>query len=146
MALLCDLRLASETALIGDSHVQRGFVPDNGGQWMLPRLVGWARAAEIMFLGELSDARTAEHMGLVNKVVPADELWPETMKWAERIASNAPLAVQLLKRSMRLGLESSLEMALEESILRIRFMFQTEDAREAITAFWEKRKPEFKGR
>jgi enoyl-CoA hydratase/carnithine racemase len=146
LALLCDLRIAADTARIGDSHVQRGFVPDNAGQWTLPRLVGWARAAEVMFLADLFDARTAEHMGLVNKVVPADELWPETMKWAERIAANAPLAVQFVKRSMRLGLESSLEMALEESLLRIRYMFQTEDAHEAIAAFWEKRKPEFKGR
>lgn len=146
LALLCDIRIASDRAVLGDMHVKRGLVPDNGGHWLLPRLIGWAKACEIMFLGERMDASEAERIGLVNKVVPHDNLEQATEEWATKIANNAPLAVQMAKRQMRLGLSSDYESNLEFSIFAQGRLFQTEDFREGIRSFTEKREPIFKGR
>lgn len=146
LALLCDIRIASDKASLGDMHVKRGLVPDNGGHWLLPRLIGWAKASEIMFLGERMDANEAERVGLVNKVVPHDDLEQTTKEWATKIANNAPLAVQTAKRQMRLGLSSDYESNLEFSIFAQGRLFQTEDFQEGVRSFTEKREPTFKGR
>lgn len=145
LAQLCDIRIASDKAVMGDMHVKRGLVPDNGGHWLLPRLIGWAKACEIMFLGERIDASEAERIGLVNKVVPHEELERTTSEWATKIASNAPLAVQMAKRQMRLGLSSDYESNLGFSVLAQGRLFQTEDFREGVRSFTEKRDPVFKG-
>ena len=146
LALLCDIRIASSNAVLGDMHVKRGLVPDNGGHWLLPRLIGWAKASEIMFLGERMDAAEAERIGLVNKVVPHEELEPVTRDWATRMANNAPLAVQTAKRQMRLGLSSDYESNLEFSIFAQGRLFQTEDFREGVSSFTEKREATFQGK
>jgi len=146
LALLCDIRIASSNAVMGDMHVKRGLVPDNGGHWLLPRLIGWAKASEIMFLGERMDAAEAERIGLVNKAVPHEELESVTKDWAIRIANNAPLAVQTAKRQMRLGLSSDYESNLEFSIFAQGRLFQTEDFREGVRSFTEKREPTFQGK
>jgi len=146
LAQLCDIRVASEKAVLGDMHVKRGLVPDNGGHWLLPRLIGWAKACEIMFLGERMDAKEAERIGLVNKVVPDEELAQTTKEWATKIANNAPLAVQMSKKQMRLGLSSDYESNLEFSVFAQGTLFQTEDFREGVRSFTEKREPVFKGR
>jgi enoyl-CoA hydratase/carnithine racemase len=146
LALLCDIRIASDRAVLGDMHVKRGLVPDNGGHWLLPRLIGWAKACEIMFLGERMDAKEAERIGLVNKVVPDEELAQTTKEWATKIANNAPLAVQMSKKQMRLGLSSDYESNLEFSVFAQGMLFQTEDFREGVRSFTEKREPVFKGR
>ena len=146
LALHCDIRIASSNAVLGDMHVKRGLVPDNGGHWLLPRLIGWAKASEIMFLGERMDATEAERIGLVNKVVPHEDLEQTTKDWATKIANNAPLAVQTAKRQMRLGLNSDYESNLEFSIFAQGRLFQTEDFREGIRSFTEKREPAFKGK
>lgn len=146
LALLCDIRIASSNAVLGDMHVKRGLVPDNGGHWLLPRLIGWAKASEIMFLGERMDAAEAERIGLVNTVVPHDDLESTTREWATKIVNNAPLAVQTAKRQMRLGLSSDYESNLEFSIFAQGRLFQTEDFREGIRSFTEKREPNFQGK
>jgi enoyl-CoA hydratase/carnithine racemase len=145
LALLCDIRIASDKAVLGDMHVKRGVVPDNGGHWLLPRLIGWARASEIMFLGERMDAGEAARVGLVNAVVDHAELEWATGEWAMKIANNAPLAVQMVKRQMRLGLSSDFESNLEFSVLAQRRLFQTDDFQEGVRSFVEKRDPVFKG-
>jgi len=145
LAQLCDIRIASDKAVLGDMHVKRGLVPDNGGHWLLPRLIGWAKACEIMFLGERMDANEAARIGLVNTVVPHEELEQTTREWATKIASNAPLAVQIAKRQMRLGLSSDYESNLAFSVLAQGRLFQTEDFREGVRSFTEKRDPVFKG-
>ena len=145
LAQLCDIRIASDKAVMGDMHVKRGLVPDNGGHWLLPRLIGWAKACEIMFLGERMDANEAARIGLVNIVVPHEELERTTNEWATKIASNAPLAVQMAKRQMRLGLSSDYESNLAFSVLAQGRLFQTEDFREGVRSFTEKRDAVFKG-
>jgi len=146
LALLCDIRIASDKAVVGDMHVKRGLVPDNGGHYLLPRLVGWAKACEIMFSGDKLDAYEAERIGLVNKVVPQEELEQVTREWVTKMANNAPLAVQMSKRQMRLGLNSDYESNLEFSMFAQGRLFQTEDFKEGIRSFTEKRDPDFKGR
>ena len=145
LALLCDIRIASDKAVLGDMHVKRGLVPDNGGHWLLPRLIGWAKASEIVFLGGRMEASEAERIGLVNTVVVHEELERTTSEWATKIASNAPLAVQMAKQQMRLGLSSDFESNLEFSVLAQRQLFQTDDCREGVRSFVEKRDPVFKG-
>jgi len=145
LAQLCDIRIASDKAVMGDMHVKRGLVPDNGGHWLLPRLIGWAKACEIMFLGERMDASEAARIGLVNVVVAHEELERITSEWAMKIASNAPLAVQMAKRQMRLGLSSDYESNLAFSVLAQGRLFQTDDFREGVRSFTEKRDAVFKG-
>jgi len=145
LAQLCDIRIASDKAVLGDMHVKRGLIPDNGGHWLLPRLIGWAKACEIMFLGERMDANEAARIGLVNKVVPQEELEQTTREWANKIANNAPLAVQFAKRQMRLGLNSDYESNLAFSVMAQGRLFETEDFREGVRSFTEKRDPVFKG-
>jgi enoyl-CoA hydratase/carnithine racemase len=145
LAQLCDIRIASDKAVMGDMHVKRGLVPDNGGHWLLPRLIGWAKACEIMFLGERMDASEAARIGLVNIVVPHEELERTTKEWATKIASNAPLAVQMAKRQMRLGLSSDFESNLAFSVFAQGRLFQTKDFQEGMRSFVEKRDPVFKG-
>jgi enoyl-CoA hydratase/carnithine racemase len=146
MALGCDIRIASENAKMGAVFAKRGVLPESGGCWYLPRLLGWAKAAEVAFLGDVLDAQRSLELGLVNKVVPHDELMPETMKVARQIANNAPLSVQSTKRMMRLGMEESFEAAVDHIYLQLLPLFQSDDFKEGLAAFAERREPAFKGR
>ena len=146
MALGCDIRIASDRAKLGAVFVRRGVLPESGGTWYLPRLVGWAKAAEIAFMGDVLDAERSLEMGLVNRVVPHDELMDEVAAMATRIASNAPYSVQATKRMMRLGMDETFETAVDHTYLQLRPMFGSEDFREGMTAFLERRDPLFKGR
>jgi len=146
LALGCDIRLASENAKMGAVFAKRGIVPESGGCWYLPRLLGWAKAAEVAFLGEVLDAQQSLDAGLVNKVVPHDELMNEARTWAHKIANNAPLAVQATKRMMRLGQDETFEAAVDHILLQLLPLTQTEDFKESLSAFAERREPEFKGR
>jgi enoyl-CoA hydratase/carnithine racemase len=146
LALSCDIRLAADTARLGFSFARLGLVPDWGSTYYLPRLVGTARACELVFTADLISAQEAERIGLVNHVYPAAELPDRTRELAEKLAGNGPIGIGLAKqaiyRSWHLDLASELDG--EENNQAI--TFQTEDVKEGIKAFFEKRRPQFKGR
>ncbi len=146
MALGCDIRIASEHAKMGAVFAKRGVLPESGGCWYLPRLLGWARAAEVAFLGDVLDAQRSLELGLVNRVVPHDQLMAETMKVANQIAKNAPLSVQSTKRMMRLGMEESFEAAVDHIYLQLLPLFGSQDFKEGLSAFAERREANFQGR
>jgi enoyl-CoA hydratase/carnithine racemase len=146
LALGCDIRIASEDAKLAAAFTRRGVLPESGGTWLLPRLIGWAKAAEIIFTGRTLDAAACLELGLVNRVVPAELLAKETRAFAEEIASNAPLAVQASKRMMRAAWSEAFDDHVHHVYLQLLPLFQTKDFLEGMKSFLEKRKPEFEGR
>ncbi|MDP3768084.1 MAG: enoyl-CoA hydratase-related protein, partial [Dehalococcoidia bacterium] len=146
LALGCDIRIASTEARLAAVFGKRGIVPESGGSWLLPRLIGWAKAAEVAFRSRVLSADEAFALGLVNKVVPHDKLMSVAREWAEEIAANAPLAVQATKRMMRLGLEETFEANVHHVYLQLLPLFRTEDFQEGVQSFIEKRPAQFKGR
>lgn len=146
MALTCDIRIASENASFGEVFVKRGLIPDMGSMFFLPRFVGIAKAKELIFSGDIIDAREAETIGLVNKVVPADKLETETMELAKRLASGPTKAIGLAKKVINKSLVTDLETSLDYAIQAQTICYYTEDHAEATRAFLEKREPQFKGR
>jgi enoyl-CoA hydratase/carnithine racemase len=146
LALGCDIRIASSEAKLAAVFTKRGILPESGGAWLLPRLIGWAKAAEIAFAGRTLSAHEALDAGLVNQVVEPDRLMSTTRELAAEIAQNAPLAVQATKRMMRLGLEETFEANVHHVFLQLLPLFGSKDFREGVKAFIEKRQPEFQGR
>ncbi|MEX0800760.1 MAG: enoyl-CoA hydratase [Dehalococcoidia bacterium] len=146
IALAADIRIAAESARLGTAFAKIGFSGDYGGTWMLQRLVGPARARELYFTGDLIDAREAERIGLVNRTVPDGELASETRSLAERLAKGAPIALARMKHNMNLGLVSDYAKLLDSEAEGMIMTGTTEDNREALKAFLEKRTPEFHGR
>ncbi|HSJ99295.1 MAG TPA: enoyl-CoA hydratase-related protein [Myxococcota bacterium] len=146
LALGCDVRIASDAAKLAGGFAKRGVLPESGGTWLLPRLVGWAKACEIAFTGRTYTAQEALAIGLVNQVVAADLFEKEVRAFAEEIAANAPLAVQAIKRMMRLGLEDTFESNVHQVYLQLLPLFRTKDFQEGVKAFLERRAPRFEGR
>jgi 2-(1,2-epoxy-1,2-dihydrophenyl)acetyl-CoA isomerase len=146
IALACDIRIAGESARFGTAFVRIGFSGDFGGTWMLQRLVGPAKARELYFTGDLIDAREAERIGLVNRVVPDDQLASETRALAERMAKGPPIALALMKQNMNLGLVSDYSTLLDSEAENMVMTGTTQDNREAVKAFLEKRPATFHGR
>lgn len=146
LALACDLRIASENATFGLPEVTRGIMPGAGGTQRLPRLVGPERALDLILTGRRIDAREAERIGLVSRVVPLESLRGEALAVAGAIAANAPLAVRAAKAAVWRGLDLPLEEGLRLEQLLAEPVRQSEDAQEGPRAFVEKRRPEFKGR
>lgn len=146
LALGCDMRLISDTAVLMPGFAKMGVIPESGGTWYLPRLLGWAKACEITMLGETLSAERALGYGLVNKVVSADDLRGVAMAWAQQIAANAPLAIQEMKRLFRHGLTQDFESHSHHVLLSVLNLFKSNDFREGVQSFMERRPPEFKGR
>jgi enoyl-CoA hydratase/carnithine racemase len=146
LALGCDIRIAGRSAKLAPAFAKRGVLPESGGTWLLPRLVGWSRACEIAFTGRNLDAEQCLALGLVSRVVPDDELAAEAQALAEEIAANAPLAVQATKRMMRLGLDETFEANVHHVFLQLLPLFRSKDFQEGLRAFVEKRPPKFEGR
>ena len=146
IALACDIRIAGESARFGTAFVRIGFSGDFGGTWMLQRLVGPAKARELYFTGDLIDAGEAERIGMVNRVVPDDELGRETRSLAERIAKGPPIALARMKQNMNLGLASDFSTLLDAEAEGMIMTGMTQDNREAVKAFLEKRPATFHGR
>ena len=146
LALGADLRLMANSAKLLPGFAKRGIVPESGGTWYLPRLLGWAKAAEISYLGRDLDAAESERIGLVNRAVPDEELLPLAREWATEIASNAPLAIQAMKRLFRHGQTEDFASHSHHVLLQTMLLFGTKDFTEGITSFIEQRPPEFTGR
>lgn len=145
LALGCDMRLLGESSRLLPGFAKRGVVPESGGTWYLPRLVGWAKAAEIGFLGRDLDARQSKEIGLANEVFPDDQLLAEAQSWAREIAANAPLAIRAMKRLYRHGLTEDFPAHTHHVLLQTMQLFGTKDFFEGISSFAEGRDPEFRG-
>jgi 2-(1,2-epoxy-1,2-dihydrophenyl)acetyl-CoA isomerase len=145
LALACDLRLVSDRARFGEIFVKRGLMPDGGGTWTLPRLVGLGRALEMMLTGELVDAAEAHRIGLANRVFPAAQLEPAAWDFARTLAAGPPLVHRAVKAAVEAASHSTLEQALEGEVHGQLKLLASADFQEGIVAFLEKRTPEFKG-
>ncbi len=146
LALACDLRIASEAASFGQPEINLGIIPGGGGTQRLTRLVGEGKAMEMILTGDIIDAKTAFAIGLVNHVVPADLLEAKTMEIANRIVTRSPIALGLAKEAVKLASRSNLDEGLRREVDLFALCFSTEDKDEGVSAFLEKRKPEFKGK
>lgn len=146
MALVCDLVVADETARFSEIFARRGLTIDFGGSWVLPRRVGMHRAKEMALLADILDANQAEEIGLVNRVVAADQLDEFVADWAGRLAAGPPIALAMTKRLLNNSMAVTLEEALDDEGMAQTVNFNTRDTLEAMTAFREKRSPEFEGR
>ena len=146
MALRCDLRLVSENGIFAELFIRVGMIPDGGGTYLLPRLVGLGRAMEMMFTGEDVPAKQALEYGLANRVFPAETFEADVAAFAQNLASKAPLALRRGKRAMLAALEdSSYENALLREATLQREIFASQDGVEGFQAFLEKRRPQWKG-
>jgi len=146
LALACDLRVAAESAKLGQLEVNYNIIPGAGGTQRLPRMVGVGRAKELIFTGDIINAQEAFQMGLVNRVVPSDRLMDEARALAEKILSKGPLAVRLAKEAVNSAMELSLTEGLKREIELFSIACGTEDKNEGARAFLEKRSPNFKGK
>jgi enoyl-CoA hydratase len=146
LALACDLRICSENAKFSQPEINLGLIPGGGGTQRLTRLIGEGRSMEIMLTGDMIDAQAAYDFGLVNHVYPAAELEEKTMELANKIADKAPIALQLAKEAVKFASRSNLDEGLRREIDLFALCFATEDKQEGVSAFLEKRKPDFKGK
>ena len=146
LALCCDIRVAAESARMAETYARIGLIPGAGGAWHLPRIVGRAKALEMFWTCEFLSAAEALDIGLVNHVWPDDEFMDRAMELAGKIADGAPLSNRLIKRTLTQGLETDLWTHLDQISSHMTIVRASDDHKEAIAAFKEKRKPQFKGR
>lgn len=146
VACLADTRIAADTARFGATFLKIGLVPGDGGAWLLPRVIGMARASELFYTGDLIDAQTALSWGLVSRLVPGDELMDEARVLADKICRQPPDVLRMTKKLMREGMSTSFDMIMELSASMQALAHHTEDHGEAIAAFFEKRDGVYKGR
>jgi enoyl-CoA hydratase len=146
LSMCCDFRIAADNAKFGQPEINVGLIPGAGGTQRLTRLVGATKAKELVMLGDQIDANEAYRIGLVNKVVPADELMNESRAWARKLAKKPPFNLRVAKMVVDKGYDAGLDVALQLERLAFTALFGTEDQKEGVNAFVEKRKPDFKGR
>jgi enoyl-CoA hydratase len=146
LALSCDIIIASETARFGQPEINLGTIPGSGGTQRLTRLVGKYRAMEMVLAGDFIEADEARRLGLVNRIVPVESLMDEAKTLALKIAAKPPLAVKFAKESITKALNTTLDEGLEFERKSFYLLFSSDDRREGMKAFLEKRKPEFKGK
>jgi 2-(1,2-epoxy-1,2-dihydrophenyl)acetyl-CoA isomerase len=146
LALACDMRIASSAARFSQAFVKRGLAPDWAGTWFLPRVVGTAKAFELIFTGDTIDANEALRLGIVNAVVGTEELMPATYKLARKIADGPPVAIAVSKRAVYHNQDVDLRAGLEFETFAQGLCRETEDSKEGVRAFVEKRAPVFRGR
>jgi 2-(1,2-epoxy-1,2-dihydrophenyl)acetyl-CoA isomerase len=146
LALCCDFRVAAESAKLGDTSLRFGLIPDEGGAYLFPRFMGLEKALRMSLLSEVYSAKRAQELGLVTEVVPDAELMPTARRMAEQLAAAAPIAVRVTKRMMYKQQSMDLENALEDAALGTLVTNYTEDVKEGIKAFHEKRPARFEGR
>jgi enoyl-CoA hydratase len=146
LALACDLRICSENAKFSQPEINLGIMCGGGGTQRLTRLIGEGRAMEMILTGDMIDAPTALKFGLVNYVHPLEELETKTMEFAARLAEKAPIALQLSKEAVKFASRSNLDEGLRREVDLFALCFSTEDKTEGVSAFLEKRKPNFKGK
>ena len=146
LALGCDIRIAAESVKLNPGFAKRGILPESGGTWLLPRIVGYAKAAEITFTGRTLTSAEALEYGLVNHVVPNDQLADAVGAIAGEIAANYALAVRAIKRMMRAAETETFDQNVHHVFLQLLPLLGTDDFREGVTAYMEKRTPNFRGR
>lgn len=145
LALGCDIRIAADTAKLSAAYTARGLVPESGGTWLLPRIVGWSKAAELLFTARTLRAEEALELGVVSQVVPAEDLHDAATALATEIAANAPLAIRASKRLMRHAMTEGLEDHVQRQFLALLPLFGTKDFREGLASYLEKRPADFHG-
>lgn len=146
LSLFADIRIASEKAKMGEIFIKRGLIPDMAGMSRLPRMIGYSKAATLLFTGDVISAKEAEALGIVSSVVPHESLMDEARALAARIAANPPLAIRYLKEGLRRAYMGDLEDIGSWITGTYGVLFATEDHKEGVQAFLEKREPVFKGR
>jgi 2-(1,2-epoxy-1,2-dihydrophenyl)acetyl-CoA isomerase len=145
-ALSCDIRVVAASARLGDTSARAGLLPDEGGAWLYPRIMGYDRAFQMVALSEVYDAQTAQALGLATEVVPDSELGARTMEIAEQLAAGAPLALRALKFMMRRAVENTLDTSLGDAQQAVLWVGPSADAQEGREAFLQRRPPKFTGR
>ncbi|WP_068985488.1 MULTISPECIES: enoyl-CoA hydratase/isomerase family protein [Lysinibacillus] len=146
LALVCDLRISTEKAKFAFPEVGLGIIPGGGGTQRLPKIVGQGIAKELLYFGEMFDAVRALELGIVNKVVPAEEVIPVAKEWAKKLAQKPPVALQMVKQAVNAGSNTDIESGLIIEAACFGNAFSTEDRKEGLNAFVEKRKPVYTGR
>lgn len=146
VACMADVRISSEAAKFGVTFLKLGLIPGDGGAWLLPRIVGFSRACELLFTGDVIDAKQALEWGLVSRVVAPDQLLPEAHALATRIAKQPPSALRLAKTLLRQGQTASYQAVMEMSAAAQALMHHTKDHEEGVAAILEKREPHFSGK
>ena len=145
VALAADIRISAEEAMFGQNFAKVGLFPDYGGTYFLPELVGPSKAAEMFYTGDMIDAKTALHLGLVNRVVQASQLETEVKTFAAKLAAGPPMAIRAVKKVLFASKKEALERALEAEVEHQMKCFASEDCLEGVHAFFEKRAPKFRG-
>jgi enoyl-CoA hydratase len=146
LAMACDIRIASQNAKLGQPEISVGIIPGGGGTQRLPRLIGWGKAKELIYTGKIIDAAEAARIGLVDDVVPQEKLEERVNQIVDAIVAKSPITTKLAKKVMNRGMYTDLASALSYEKATFALCFATEDQKEGMNAFMEKRKPQFKGK